>query len=261
MRRGRPLSSTSTTGSDVPHHQQPQDNVDSHRHHHQVFTYFLDRHDDHQQEEDEAGDNGNNRTRQRQQRRSTLYIPLTSYCNSQTLPATRGPNFRLPAHVVAALGWVRDVERRQDDSTSFGCQEKICRAALSSPDYNGRQQNLSPPPPSVPAVDKNNSQVDEADYYQSLNLSNRRPTVDELMVEVDQTFMKYDIAGIVIAGEGEPTLALDKLLDLLSRLRHISTNIPIRINTNGIISSMIEPGSSSSAADRLLRHAVEYRWT
>jgi pyruvate-formate lyase-activating enzyme len=171
---------------------------------------------------------------------------LTSYCNSQTLPATRGPNFRLPANVVAALDRVRDVEQRgQEDSTkSFGCQE--WRAA-SSPDNNGRQ-TLPPPPP--PPIEK------EADYYQSLNLSNRRPTVDELMVEVDYMFMNYyDIAGIVIAGEGEPTLALDKLLDLLSRLRRrqIGDNndiLPIRINTNGIIRSI-------SDADRLLRHAVD----
>ena len=44
---------------------------------------------------------------------STLYVPLTSFCNSATLPQTRGPNFVLPPEAVAALCRVRDAELRQ----------------------------------------------------------------------------------------------------------------------------------------------------
>lgn len=44
---------------------------------------------------------------------------------------------------------------------------------------------------------------------------------------------------IVIAGEGEPTLVMDKLTNLLHAVRNASATIPIRINTNGIVNDPI----------------------
>ena len=43
---------------------------------------------------------------------TSLYVPLTSFSGpAMSLPASRGPNFTLPAHVVAALCRVRDAEQ------------------------------------------------------------------------------------------------------------------------------------------------------
>lgn len=60
-----------------------------------------------------------------------------------------------------------------------------------------------------------------------------RPTVDEFMKEINH---QIDfVQEIVIAGEGEPTLVMDKLIKLLQAIRTSSAKIPIRINTNGIV--------------------------
>jgi hypothetical protein len=70
---------------------------------HHVFTYNLD--------------DGNNNTaataNKKKKKKAVLYVPLTSRCCNcaTTLPLSRGPNFTLPAHVVACLLRVRDVEQ------------------------------------------------------------------------------------------------------------------------------------------------------
>ena len=57
---------------------------------------------------------------------TTLYVPFTSYSNTRTLPQLRGPNFRLPPHVVAALCRVRDDE----------LESRSCRSSSSSRNNN-----------------------------------------------------------------------------------------------------------------------------
>ena len=57
---------------------------------------------------------------------NTLYVPFTSFCNTRTLPQIRGPNFRLPPNVVAALCRVRDEEICSITSTIAGSSSTIC---------------------------------------------------------------------------------------------------------------------------------------
>ena len=62
-----------------------------------------------------------------------LYVPLTSRCNTVTLPETRGPNFLLPASVAASLCRVRDLEHgtQQWDPLvhAFGYSRRTATAA------------------------------------------------------------------------------------------------------------------------------------
>jgi TatD family-associated radical SAM protein len=49
---------------------------------------------------------------------TSLYVPLTSRCNSLTLPATRGSSFKLADDIVASLCRVRQAEGYSDDGIS-----------------------------------------------------------------------------------------------------------------------------------------------
>eukprot|EP00588_Corethron_pennatum_P014356 CAMPEP_0194277418 /NCGR_PEP_ID=MMETSP0169-20130528/9756_1 /TAXON_ID=218684 /ORGANISM="Corethron pennatum, Strain L29A3" /LENGTH=113 /DNA_ID=CAMNT_0039021389 /DNA_START=156 /DNA_END=493 /DNA_ORIENTATION=- len=50
---------------------------------------------------------------------NSVYVPLTSYSNTVTLPATRGPKFVLPPEVIRCLDAVRaDEGRRPYGSTA-----------------------------------------------------------------------------------------------------------------------------------------------
>jgi 4Fe-4S single cluster domain len=179
--------------------------------------------------------------------RGSLYIPLTSYCNARTLPETRGPNFRLPQVVVAALCAVRDAERQQSRWRPW-CQWLLLQDT---------PQKL-PPPQRTPSPSLN-----DHDLALALDLTKCRPTVDELLAEIDEV-MRMENGGedgvvpkdIVIAGEGEPTLALDKLLELLSRIRQNHQNVSIRINTNGLI-ALSSSSSTKNNQEKLLQHAQQ----
>ena len=204
----------------------------------------------------------------------TLYVPFTSFCNARTLPQIRGPNFRLPPHVVAALCRVRDEEicsintncgsetGTESDSTltttttkaqkkySFWCQWL---------DTQESYQMLPPPLPESLAPQSPTTQID---------MTMRRPTVDELMVEVQQWYdynTRNDVANssnystpitIVIAGEGEPTICLYDLMHFIQQLHSFiklrrpdctddainiangmpgPPNVRLRIMTNGLL--------------------------
>ena len=134
----------------------------------------------------------------------SLYVPLTSRCNSLTLPQTRGPGFLLPAQVVASLRRVRDAEEGTERWTQFA----------NWLDAEEERQSLPEP---MERVDRS-------------WLSPGRPTVTELLSEIPE-----NSSSIVIAGEGEPTLRMAALEELVTKLRRQQpSDCHIRVTSNGL---------------------------
>jgi hypothetical protein len=152
-----------------------------------------------------------------------LYIPLTSRCNTRTLPETRGPNFMLPAPVVASLCRVRDAEQGVQQWAPW-CM------------YLDIQETKQKLPPPLEATKELRPPSEE-----------RLPTIQDLFREIQQEVVSSAKKGnqwnsIVFAGEGEPTMRLE---DLLALAELLGNNIgkgsitvpcpPLRITTNGLI--------------------------
>jgi hypothetical protein len=160
--------------------------------------------------------------------KNSLYVPLTSYCNSATLPQTRGPNFLVSADVVASLCRLRDAEFATEKWKHW----------CTWLDYQETPQKLP-----APAESSCVCVLDEVE--------GRRPTVDELVAEVETHLKKKQKKAstdvdwtIVVAGEGEPTLRLNALIELVERLYAVvpqfTSGSSIRITTNGLL----DPGST-----------------
>ena len=166
-----------------------------------------------------------------------LYIPLTCRCNSRTLPETRGPNFMLPAPVVAALCRVRDLELSTQQWT-FWCNYL---------DTQEGAQKLPERPESIAVKDEN---CDD----------NNPITMNMLQEEID-SYLRNDKLrpnSLVFAGEGEPTLRLDEMLELVGSLQQAHTSEalpPIRVTTNGLrpnIVSRLKDGGVSRVSIALM---------
>lgn len=118
----------------------------------------------------------------------------------------------LPPHVVAALCRLRDCEH---DTVQW----KHWCMWLDTQESN---QKLPKPLDSVAEI----------------TASTGRPSVAELLDEVnalvsaEQTKSTFD--AIVIAGEGEPTLRLAELLDLVKHLKDDESTRTVRVTTNGL---------------------------
>ena len=137
----------------------------------------------------------------------SLYVPLTSRCNSRTLPATRGPNFLLPSEVVSTLCRFRDAEH---DTQQW---HHWCNY-LDSTEY---PQKLPDPFDSVIRFEKD---------------AERTPPVTAIHEAITAQLLQRDYDEIVIAGEGEPTLRWDDLLYISSVFSKQHT---IRVTTNGLL--------------------------
>lgn len=151
----------------------------------------------------------------------SLYIPLTSRCNTLTLPQTRGPNFLLPNAVVASLLRVRQAEELVKENQNIQILDN---------NLEGKSR-LSPPEfPKLVTNEQNLTDFDD----QSIS-----PTADVLLAEIKKLLSASDeIQSIVFAGEGEPTLRLKTLLHLSQQIRNdanFASDKPIRIVTNGLI--------------------------
>ena len=147
-----------------------------------------------------------------------LYVPLTSRCNSLTLPETRGPEFLLPTDVVAALCRVRDVENGTDQWTQWiesSLGSNISH--LKMPEAISRIHTIS-----------SNSDGHEASL----------PLIHDLIEEIESRLndQSSNIEAIILAGEGEPTMRLNDLLDLVEEIR-VRCKLPVRLTTNGLVTS------------------------
>ena len=163
----------------------------------------------------------------------TLYIPLTSRCNSLTLPETRGPNFVLPAEVVSALCKVRDAEN-QTEQWKHWCM------------YLDTQDG----PQKLPKAQEimTSLEQDKESY----------PTVTSLAEEAQQQLEKGSFESVVFAGEGEPTLRLGALLELAKTIASTSS-LPLRLTTNGLVPSketagMLQDSGISACSVALMTH-------
>jgi hypothetical protein len=181
---------------------------------------------------------------------ATWYVPLTSYCNTKTLPETRGPNFRLPPSVVATLCRVRDLEC-STNLWSFWCKWlDSCESyqQLPAPSDFSKVATLSE---SLLETDKDCSTVDECTakavaVLNPLTGKVHRPSMEELIREVEwrleqsKSSSARGMTTIVVAGEGEPTLRLHALMQFIEELRPFnnpSQPIQLRILTNGLLST------------------------
>lgn len=151
---------------------------------------------------------------------TTLYVPLTSCCNSLTLPQTRGPNFLLSPEVVAALCRVRDAEMGVTKWKPW-CM----------------WLDMQESPQKLPIPDEKFQLVDVIDDQDDIN--NRRPSVNELVSEIKGFYAQERLVdstwNIVIGGEGEPTLRLSSLILLIKQLRQLQPSCSIRVTTNGLL--------------------------
>lgn len=157
----------------------------------------------------------------------TLYVPLTSVCNTRTLPQTRGANFRLPPHVVACLLRVRDWES-QTQTWKHWCQ--YLDTVPEAP-----PQTLPPPPPLLldPSVVVAGTVPKQATTCPSL----LRVLQEEINVWIAANNNRQDQTkklSLVLNGEGEPTL---KWNDLLTLAESYSETCTIRVTTNGLVVS------------------------
>jgi hypothetical protein len=152
----------------------------------------------------------------------SLYIPLTSRCNSRTLPELRGDNFLLPPSVVAALCRVRDVESSTNQWAGW------CA-------YLDTQETYQKLPPSL-------------DYIEKLaEKEHRQPSIQDLFHEIQTQYLSSEaISSFVFSGEGEPLLRFDDMIVLSNQIRDMISmgkketsekTIPpsIRLTTNGLV--------------------------
>lgn len=167
--------------------------------------------------------------------RDSLYIPLTSRCNSLTLPQTRGPGFALPVTVVTSLCHVRDAEYQTSYWTQWVEGEKK-KGYLTDQSYSLRLPD--------PIISESKQPSSGDGTRQSRQ---QRPSVSELIDECLQAGNIFKTNSFVIAGEGEPTLRLNVLEELVRTLlvewKSQNQNNPpmIRVITNGLGTDIDSP--------------------
>ena len=200
----------------------------------------------------------------------SVYIPLTSQCNSKTLPETRGGTAflrSLPLDVIKSLIFVRVVECvTSDDSdngmTFDGNEEELIHELKSqeqeieneisswveSLSANKDEDNVSIEERIIQNVlskscskikrnNKRGNNYDDHDHQDSMMIG---PSVQTLFHDFQHRIKhtdENDIESIVFAGEGEPTLRLETILSLCKLIRSGNDNhkIPIRVLSNGLI--------------------------
>lgn len=145
-------------------------------------------------------------------------MPLTSRSNARTLPETRGAGFLLCADVVAALCRVRDEEHGTTQWAPW----------CTYLDTQDNKQKLPPPLESIATL-------------LEISRQTRLPSVQDLGAQIREVCQSQpDFESIVMAGEGEPTLRLDDMLDLVEEINSCSSELmpkKIRLTTNGLVES------------------------
>lgn len=176
----------------------------------------------------------------------SLYIPLTSKCNSLTLPQTRGVNFVLPNSVIASLLNVRQAEIQQsDDVSNFNVYSQIQLEGKS----RLPPKNTSSWKDGIDQYYTNDSVGGTSSNHETSIPVLDIPSTNALFQEVKHHLeLRMDeIDSIVFAGEGEPTLRLEALESLASQINYFMKECktkemdntqrikPMRIVTNGLV--------------------------
>ncbi|CAB9524656.1 Inherit from COG: radical SAM domain protein [Seminavis robusta] len=172
----------------------------------------------------------------------SLYIPLTSRCNTLTLPQTRGPHFLLPAEVVSALCRVRDAEN-QKEQWKHWCMYL---------DTSETPQLLPKAEEPVAALKGQTEEITDSE-------DGLQPSVNELFMAVQENIGQQEYQSVVFAGEGEPTLRPIALVALAKKLKNIQSP-PLRLTTNGLMSNdpmrshVLQSNAISSVSVALMTH-------
>jgi organic radical activating enzyme len=169
----------------------------------------------------------------------SLHVPLTSRCNSHTLPQLRGPGFVLPPDVVGSLLRFRDLEL---DSQAWA---PWC-AWL---DTQEAPQFLPDPLEPVERIEHQKSIQDALEEE-----------IQALLV-LDQDYhddVQWDV--LQFGGEGEPLLNPIALKNLT---KTFSAHIPIQVRTNGLVTDcsplqLLEWGVSSVSVTLLTHNPIQH---
>ena len=177
---------------------------------------------------------------------NSLYVPLTSRCNSLTLPQLRGESFDLPTSVVAALYRMRDAELH--NIHGYVEEEEQTKWYLDGDRSEDLPPKMKLPPPPFETVVSLPPLASKS--------REREPRLDDLLQEIKHEFRHDNIKGesrisseqsiqsIVISGEGEPTLRLEDTIELVQRIKSFTNSLPatseqsppsIRLTTNGLV--------------------------
>lgn len=189
---------------------------------------------------------------------NSLYVPLTSRCNSLTLPQVRGEAFSLPTSVVATLLRVREAELQMatnEDGPKWYLKDS-CGEDLPP------KMKLPPPPFEMIAT------------LPPFGSGGREPRLDSLLYEIENECRdtNQSIDSIVISGEGEPTLRLEDTIELACRIKSFTNTLQtkqskpsIRLTTNGLVPSSFglpqklwDSGVSSISVGLMTWNASQY---
>lgn len=196
----------------------------------------------------------------------SLYVPITSRCNSIPLPTTRGDGFVLPKAVAQTLVNVRNMEEpgciKENIYNEYSEDDRVILPRYDFPlvnslykfHYNDLSKHIQ--------RDVKESQKGENDneYVEDDGLE---PSIESLVKEVttrlnDDSDNQFD--QVVIAGEGEPTLRMDALLAVAYSIkpfrekgenntnkssdRYSTNKLPVRLITNGLAYGLTNLGYS-----------------
>ena len=198
----------------------------------------------------------------------SLYVPITSRCNSIPLPSTRGDGFVLPKQVAQTLVNVRNMEEpgcvREDIYNEYSDDDRVMLPRYDFPLVNSLCQfhynDLSKHIQQQKEIKESQEEGDDNDYVIDDGLE---PSIESLVNEVttrlnDDSDNQFD--QVVIAGEGEPTLRMDALLAVAHSIkpfrkgeentasrssdRYMSDKLPVRLITNGLCYGITNLGYS-----------------
>ncbi|EJK76247.1 hypothetical protein THAOC_02002 [Thalassiosira oceanica] len=210
----------------------------------------------------------------------SLYVPVTSRCNSVPLPYTRGPNFTLPRDIAETLLRFRETEQ------PGSVPPEMLEAWLGGGDDDDEEKVRIPPYTQVLVNCLYPHQTDDLLRTVQDQKRNRelmasvsaeavpdplQPSIASLIDEVESMIDEGNNSArggggrafdsVVIAGEGEPTLRMDACLALARRVSTMDDPLPVRLITNGLVYSIPNFGYSPFNAERngilpLHRHTV-----
>jgi TatD family-associated radical SAM protein len=93
----------------------------------------------------------------------------------------------------------------------------------------------------------------------------RLPRIQDLIIEIQNRLLENTaIKSIVLAGEGEPTLRLEDLVDLVELVKKLKSELPVRVTTNGLVTSddvaqkLVESGVSKVSVALMTAEADQY---
>lgn len=183
----------------------------------------------------------------------SLYVPLTCRSNTRTLPETRGPNFVLPTDVVSSLLEVRRLELLgvdKDDDAMIGGERASSSAA----------EKMHLPPIDLPYITHLDDSGASPSSVHTIADATLRQDIESRLQQAKRNSVQYD--SLVIAGEGEPTLRLSTLLDVVRRPIRSSScfgyTIPstIRVVTNGLGGAIPDNNAGGNCAQKMKEAGV-----